>query len=284
MIQYNDKYDNEIKEIILVNPRNYISVIKSTGFKNRYKNRSYLIDYINSVTPQLNDNFYTLKTKLFWVINKIQDFPQCKCCGKPLDHYNIRKLKDGYKLFCSYKCMYNSSEWKTRVETGVEHGYGVKNYFMSQKFMEDMKKNKDIINQRRNNTKKKNKTFNKSKIEDEIYDILLKKYGSDDIKRQYTDKRYPFECDFYIVSLDLFIEFNGMWTHGTHAYCKDSINDINQLNTWNEKAKTSKFYQNAVYNWTIRDVKKRNIAHDNNLKFYEFWNKKDLVEFVKELI
>lgn len=284
MIEYNEEYDNEIKEIIKLNPKNYIKMIMSKGFKNRYKNRSYLIDYINSVTPLLNDTFYSLKTKLFWVLNRIQDFPRCKGCGKKLEQYNIKKLKDGYKLFCSRECMYQSSEWKKMVESGVENIYGVKNYFMTKDFSENMSKNKDNINTKRNNTKKKNKSFNKSKIEDEIYEILISKYGTDDIKRQYTDERYPFECDFYITSLDIFIEFNGIWTHGPHAYCKDSINDINQLNTWNEKAKTSKFYQNAVYNWTIRDVKKRNIAHENNLKFYEFWNKKDLVEFVKELI
>ena len=281
MIQYNDKYDNEIKEIILVNPRNYISVIKSTGFKNRYKNRSYLIDYINSVTPQLNDNFYTLKTKLFWVINKIQDFPQCKCCGKPLDHYNIRKLKDGYKLFCSYKCMYQSSEWKKMVESGVENIYGVKNYFMTKDFSENMSKNKDNINTKRNNTKKKNKSFNKSKIEDEIYEILISKYGTDDIKRQYTDERYPFECDFYIKSLDIFIEFNGMWTHGPHAFNKESIDDINLLNEWKIKSNNSNFYKNAIYNWTVRDVNKRTVARNNNLNFYEFWNKEDILQFIE---
>ena len=30
--------------------------------------------------------------------------------------------------------------------------------------------------------------------------------------------RYPFACDFYISSLDLFIECNYHWTHGGKPY------------------------------------------------------------------
>ena len=177
--------------------------------------------------------------------------------------------------------MYQSSEWKKMVESGVENIYGVKNYFMTKDFSENMSKNKDNINTKRNNTKKKNKSFNKSKIEDEIYEILISKYGTDDIKRQYTDERYPFECDFYIKSLDIFIEFNGMWTHGPHAFNKEFIDDINLLNEWKIKSNNSNFYKNAIYNWTVRDVNKRTVARNNNLNFYEFWNKEDILQFIE---
>ena len=59
---------------------------------------------------------------------------------------------------------------------------------------------------------KKNGTYKKSKKEDECYELLIKKY--DNVIRQYRDEnRYPFNCDFYIPNEDLFIEFNGYWTH-----------------------------------------------------------------------
>lgn len=71
---------------------------------------------------------------------------------------------------------------------------------------------------------KKNGTYKKSKKEDECYELLIKKY--DNVIRQYRDEnRYPFNCDFYIPNEDLFIEFNGYWTHGSHLYNNLSIDD-----------------------------------------------------------
>ena len=51
-----------------------------------------------------------------------------------------------------------------------------------------------------------------------------------DTIRQYKDSRYPYNCDFYIPCLDLFIEFQGYWTHGEHPFNPNDINDINRLN------------------------------------------------------
>lgn len=59
------------------------------------------------------------------------------------------------------------------------------------------------------NTKKEHNTFNTSKPEDLFYEELKKLFTSDDIIRQHKDNiRYPFNCDFYIKSLDMFIELN----------------------------------------------------------------------------
>ena len=63
-------------------------------------------------------------------------------------------------------------------------------------------------------TKKRAHSFKKSKKEDLYYNYLCNIYGSDDVVRQYSDDRYPFSCDFYIKSKDLFIECNFHWTHG----------------------------------------------------------------------
>ena len=39
-----------------------------------------------------------------------------------------------------------------------------------------------------------------------------------DVITQYKDDRYPFACNFYIPSLDLFIECNYHWTYGGKPY------------------------------------------------------------------
>lgn len=117
-------------------------------------------------------------------------------------------------------------------------------------------------------TMRLNKSFNTSRPEEEYYEELCKEYGSENVKRQYYDvERYPYNCDFYISSEDLFIELNLCWTHGGRSYNPTDIECQKQLNEWKEKAKTSQFYKNAIYTWTDLDVRKQNCAKENNLNY-----------------
>lgn len=124
------------------------------------------------------------------------------------------------------------------------------------------------LHQKGNETKKRNNSFNSSKPEINFYNILCESYGKENVLRNYKDKeRYPFYCDFYIKSLDKFIELNLHWTHGSLPYNKDDLECQKQLEIWQEKAKTSQFYQNAIETWTVRDVEKQKIAKENNLNY-----------------
>ena len=133
---------------------------------------------------------------------------------------------------------------------------------------------KEII-EKIHKTKKKNGSYGKSNEEDYVYSVLVDIYGKDNVERQYSSDLYPFACDFYIISKDLYIEYNGMWTHGFTPYIGSKENEI-QLKEWGQKAETSKFYQNAIVTWTISDVKKRNTAKTNELNYIELWNTKDI--------
>lgn len=107
-----------------------------------------------------------------------------------------------------------------------------------------------------------------SKAENDYYQKLKSQYGEDGVVRQYFDKdRYPYKCDFYIPSEDKFIEVHGNWTHGGMPF--DLNNELckQKLATWQEKAQTSKYYENAIYTWTDLDVRKLQCAKDNNLNF-----------------
>ncbi len=119
-------------------------------------------------------------------------------------------------------------------------------------------------------TKRENNTFNKSSDEEIIYQNLINIYGTDDIIRQYRSEKYPFNCDFYIKSLDLYIEYNGTWTHGGHPYDETNKDDLTILQNW--KNKKTKYYDNAINIWTVRDVNKRKTALENNLNYIEIWN------------
>ena len=96
---------------------------------------------------------------------------------------------------------------------------------------------------------------------------MLKQFNEKTILRRYKEERYPFYCDFYIVEDDLFIELNAHWTHGGKPFDPDDIQCQEKLKIWQEKAKQSKFYENAIKTWTERDVKKQKIAKENHLNY-----------------
>ena len=164
---------------------------------------------------------------------------------------------------------------RKKEATFIKH-YGVKNNFNRPEIKS--KCNNEISREKMYNTKKLHNTFNSSTPENKSYTILKEKY--EDVIRYYKSDVYPFNCDFYIPSLDLYIECNYHWTHGGHPFNEHNLDDINKLNNW--KKKNTKYYNNAVCTWSIRDVNKRNIAKENNLNYKEFYSILELKEFLNE--
>lgn len=161
---------------------------------------------------------------------------------------------------------------------GVEYSSQIPEVRIKLKNILSSKEVRDKINE----TKRKNKSFNASKLEEELYLYIKEKFPS--TERQYNkDKRYPFNCDFYIPELDYFIELNGTWTHGKHPYDPNSIEDQDILKEMQVKSIKSKYYKNAIKNWTIRDINKRNKAKENNLNFKEVWSLEEGKEFIDKL-
>ena len=94
---------------------------------------------------------------------------------------------------------------------------------------------------------------------------------------QYKDERYPFNCDFYVPSLDLFIECNYHWTHGKEPYNENNVEHQNILRLW--KSKNSRFYDNAIETWTKRDVDKLKCFKTNNLNFKIFYSFEEFLDW-----
>ena len=116
-------------------------------------------------------------------------------------------------------------------------------------------------------TKKKNNSFNTSKPEEDYYQHLLSTYPEEDIQRQYSDERYPYRCDFHIISEDLFIEINYSWCHGKHPFNPENSEDLRIKDFLLEKSKTSYYYEWALKVWTIKDPEKLKTLRENNLNF-----------------
>lgn len=124
--------------------------------------------------------------------------------------------------------------------------------------------------------KRQNNTFSTSKPEEKYYRYLCDRYQSENIIRQYRDSRYPFACDFYVLSEDLFIELNLTWTHGGKWFNPEDLECKQKLKFWEERAKTSKYYKSAIETWTIRDPQKKKVAEENNLNYKVYWTESEL--------
>ncbi len=112
-----------------------------------------------------------------------------------------------------------------------------------------------------------------SHSEDRMYAALTALFGVEDVRRQYKSEAYPFHCDFYIESLDLYMELNGFWVHGTHWFDEMSDLDRETLVSWLARAESGcPQYRRAIDTWTRRDPLKRQIAIVNDLNYVVFWN------------
>lgn len=126
-------------------------------------------------------------------------------------------------------------------------------------------------------TKRKRGTFNSSKAEKEILLKLNEKFK--EVKYQYRSDLYPFQCDFYIPEKDLYIEYQGSWTHGFKPYEQKNLDCIAQLTKWKEKINSSSYYQNAIKVWTKTDPLKRKVAKENGLNWIEFFTMNEFMQW-----
>ena len=160
---------------------------------------------------------------------------------------------------------YNETSW-TKSKEGREF---LKNFTNSEDF-----KNKQ------HETKKKNNSFNTSKIENKLELSLREMFP--DLETQYKSELYPFNCDFYIPSLDLYIEYNGSWTHGGCFYDENNDENRNTLEKWKQASEHSRFYETAVSVWTQRDVLKLNTAIENNLNYIAWFNQQQAYDWIEK--
>lgn len=151
-----------------------------------------------------------------------------------------------------------SDEIKQKTSETVKERYGVESIMMV-----------DEVVQKIHQSKVANNTYGVSSVEENMYFRLCDLFGSDDVERQYKSKVYPFSCDFYIKSRDMYIEFNGLWTHGKKWFNENEPRFTKIVELW--KSKNTKYYDNAVDVWTIKDVNKRKVAKQNNLNYLVFW-------------
>lgn len=135
-----------------------------------------------------------------------------------------------------------------------------------------------------NKTKRENNTFSTSAQEDKFYGQLLQIFSAEDICRQYSSERYPFNCDFYIKPLDLFIELNLFSSHGREPFDATKESHQKRLKQLHERLALGKeMYQDMIEVWTIRDPLKFKTAAENNLNYVALYNDKQMSSYLKHL-
>ena len=223
-----------------------------------------------------NDSYYTNREKFKETCSYLYDG-----CGAA-SLYILNKMKETNLSYYGYEYTLQVPEYiEKRKQTNLIK-YGFTTYTQTQEYKNYIK-NPEVLSKKLKKeylTKKKNHSFNRSNIEDKIYNDLISVFNNDNVIRNYKSDEYTYSCDFYIKTLNLYIEYNGFWTHNNHVFNKQNKNDINVLNSWLEKSKLSDFYKNAIYTWTILDVKKYNLAKQNNLNYLIFYNYNEFINWL----
>lgn len=115
-------------------------------------------------------------------------------------------------------------------------------------------------------------TFNTSQPEEDLYLELVNTYG--EVKRNYDeDPRYPWHVDFYIPSIDLFIEVNDFPTHYTEPFDSNNPDHLKLLEQYKTCSKNW-IEEQRVEIWAGSDVTKRETAKKNNLNYIMIYGDK----------
>ena len=230
------------------------------------------------LSHRFTDKECSYKESIYRIKFNIEIAPICPICGGEI--CITYKPKHLYRKYCSYECSNKSLEKIDKCKTTCLQKYNVVSTWQLEhsrkkainKFSSSMSQQKRIETLRRHNS------FNTSVPENESYKLLKEKYP--ETISQYKSDKYPFVCDFYIPEIDTYIECNYHWTHGKKPYT-GSEEDRQIVEIW--KAKNTKYYDNAINTWTVRDVNKRNVASKNNLNMIEFWNIDELKKWIISL-
>lgn len=267
-----------------------------TGIKRAYKNPEYRYHISEAMKLALNKPEVKIKLqeaqKRIWqneeYRQKISNIRRQQWSKEGYKENMAIKIsnkwkEDGYKERVSQKISesLNKPEIKEKRSNSIKVALANPKTKERQRLASKLVSNSPEVKQKIYNTKKANNSFNSSKSEQIVLELLRQKFNR--VQFQYRSNIYPFNCDFYIEDLELFIELHFNWTHGYGAYDKNNRQCQEQLFQWQEKAKTSDYYKRAIYTWTDLDVRKLQTLKDNKLNYKIFYNWSEFEEWYKEL-
>ena len=144
MIQFNEKFNNEILQVLKICKCNYRKYLKS-GETKQHKDLKYLHTYIMKRTEMLSSDV-KFSIRVFWVLNKWQTWPKCETCGKEIillkTNKSFRlKIENGKLVYnwphhCCRKCAGLDEKTKQKQIETSRKKYGCDNPFQNESIKE----------------------------------------------------------------------------------------------------------------------------------------------------
>ena len=183
---------------------------------------------------------------------------------------------------CFGQNSYDRQVLKTKEISNIK--YGVDNYTQTQEYRDKFKDEiytSKIVKKRHITNKIRKNYGSRSKAEIRCYEKAKLKFP--DIRHSYfEDPRYPFNCDMYIPSKDLFIECHFGFAHGGEPFDPNNIKHLQEIEHYNIKKEEIRFdgkkkdgYKQKIKTWTIDDPLKLKTFQDNHLNYKIFYTEKE---------
>lgn len=273
-----------------------------SSFQNRYVQEKFKLNCIEKYGADNPNKLEAVKKK------KEETFLRNYGTSTPAENNKIKtKMKDTNLRRYGYLSPLLNEEVKEKTRSTNIERYGVEYHLQNSDQLEKIKEinqkrygvdfypqseefhsRQEEIQEKVYKTKKKNKSLGKSKEEFELLEILLEKFP--DTLHQHRSDVYPFVCDFYIPSEDLYIEYQGNWTHGKEPFDENKEEHLEIIKHWKEKAdetnfknKKKRYFNQAINTWAKRDVQKRSHAKKHGLNWLEFFNRQDFLNWINSL-
>lgn len=237
---------------------NYIFNISTNTITNQIK----FYNFTKSRKQSEEDKKYTNK-----IIYGVENVMQLNYIKEKMYNTNINK-------YGSLSSMQNDEVKKKREDNNIIK-YGVKNVMQI----------KEIYNKMLTTTIKRYGTKcivakNISKEEQKCFNMLKEKFP-DAIQQYYNENRYPFFCDMYIPSKDIFIEYQGYAGGHFNRPYKHTEKDVDDLLELILNQDTKPFNKRIIETWAANDIIKREKAKESKIQLLEFYNIKDFKSWLK---
>jgi hypothetical protein len=131
---------------------------------------------------------------------------------------------------------------KTRATNIGRYGtpFPMMNEDVKARMVESLKQNDlQAIAIKRFETMKRNGSFRKSRAEDKMYELLARYFGTDDVERNKRPEGTAWPIDFYVKSIDAWIQVDGIYWHGLDG----------QLEEHRKRASHDRRSRIIVYKW-----------------------------------
>lgn len=218
----------QLRELCRAFPRNYPVILKSKRFRELY-------DFVLKATPLLDDNFYKLSTRVFWILNGLKEFPHCKNrkCRKLLVKRNVKEVFGEHPKYCSSRCATSDSQYIKKREITIHKKYGSRKEILKRSHatyrektgFDNPMKNPKVVEKGRSTYKKRTgfeHNFKNPEVKAKRKRTWRKKYGVDNPNRcqEIRDKidltnlnrlgvRSPFQSDSYNKHSRKVFDFDG---------------------------------------------------------------------------